>query len=316
MASTLLNNLTDAEIVVSGNTVTGNEIDPSSAITLTIDDVVGSAQSVDGKKEVDMAARKKTGKAGVIALTQETLYIRKLDNDPFSKEYQSELNLVKIVAQNARLRSITPENYEEEFRNPARSFYVLEDEKGVPVSIMSVIERTKKNGNRYNYSQFKTGTELTLGDAIATEAGYAYQTRRSYRILKTALVYAMTQPGLANALGLPVLSKKQELLSAVTGKKKPTHSLKDETECTVRDGTEHILKVDTELEMTTKGYSANHGGYIHVTNIEKLNKLFGKNTPVVTAEGNRLKLNVLVDADNKIIAYAVPKYAGKKAHAA
>ncbi|MBI2136874.1 hypothetical protein HYU06_07420 [Candidatus Woesearchaeota archaeon] len=291
-------------------TITGNEQNTSAAFTLTIDDVVNSAEGVqpEAKKEKEMAARKKTG---VAELTQEALYIRKLVNDLSAPEYQSELNLVKIVAQNANLRSITLENYEAEFRNPARSFYVLEDEQGVPISIMSVIERTKKNGNQYKYSQFKTGIELTLGDAIATEAGYAYQTRRSYRILKTALVYAMTQPELANALGLPVLTKNKKLLSVVTGKKNPTDPLKDETECNVRDGTEHILAVDKELEMITIGYSANHGGYIHITDSGKLNELFGRNTPAIAAEGNRLELNVLVNAGNKIVGYAAPKYAAK-----
>ena len=315
MTNDLLNNLTDLAIAGSGNTVTGNEPGTAGTFRFTLENLVDAdSLSVKDKKEEDMAAGKKTGKTGVTALTQETLYIRKLDNDPSAPNYQSELNLVKIVAQNARLKSITPENYEAEFRNPARSFYVLEDEQGVPISIMSVIERTKKNGNRYKYSQFKTGNELTLGDAIATEAGYAYQTRRSYRILKTALVYAMTQPEFAGALGLPVLSNNQKLLSVVSGDIKPTGPLKDETECNVRDGTEHILKVDQELEMITIGYSATHGGYIHITDLRKLNGLFARNPPTVSAERDRLKLSVLANAENKIVGYAAPKYASAKAN--
>src|SRR3989338_6042014 len=311
MTNDILNNLTDLAIAESGNTVTGNESGTAGTFTVTLDSLVGAdSLPVKDKKEVDMSAKKQTGVTG---LTQETLYIRKLANDPSAPNYQSELNLVKIVAQNAKLRSITPANYEAEFRNPARSFYVLEDGQCTPISIMSVIERNKKDGNQYSYAQFKTGNELTIGDAIATEAGYAYRTRRSYWVLKTSLVYAMTQPELAALLELPVLTKSQKLLSVVSGDIKPVKPLNDETECNVRDGTEHILKVDQKLEMITVGYSPNHGGYIHITDLGRLNELFARSPPNVSADGNRLKLSIMVNAENKIVGYAAHKYSSAKA---
>ncbi|HIH42843.1 TPA: hypothetical protein HA246_04315 [Candidatus Woesearchaeota archaeon] len=232
---------------------------------------------------------------------KELVFVRKLVTDPSHPDYKTDLNLVKILAEQAKLISINPHNYLQEYHNPQRGFYLMEDSQGVPISVISVVTKDT------HFASFKTGTIVPIKDAVVTEAGFAYQRKRSYRILKTIIVYAMTQPELAATLGLPELKPEQHLVTKVTGLGKPYAPYSGESGCTVRPDSMHIYDVDNELGYVTIGYSETQGGPVHMTDLLRLRHLFarkGKAPGLKAAEGGKLAAVVLLDSEGKMSGYA------------
>lgn len=226
----------------------------------------------------------------------QTLTVRKIDPNS-----QTDRNLVKIVAESGKFKSINPQNYEDELNDPIRAFYLMEDGQEAPAAIISVVVKDS------DYASFTTGRILPIRNAIVTEAGYAFQHgKRYYQVLKQVILYALINSEIGNVLGLPLVTKDQYMVTKVTGPKKANESGEHYVKGSVRPESKSIVDVDKKLGFATVGYSPDHYGPIHVATYKMLREAFSKkaNIPPLEIAGNSLVIQVTLDAEGKFNGYA------------
>lgn len=226
----------------------------------------------------------------------QTIIVRKIDASS-----QTDKNLVKIVAESGKFKSINPQNYEDELANPLRAFYLLEDEQGAPAAVISVVAKDS------DYASFTTDKIMPIRNAIVTEAGYAFQHgKRYYQALKQIILYAIINQEYGAVLGLPALQKDQYLVTKVTGPKKSDEPGEDYAKGSVRSESKSIVDVDKKLGFATAGYSPDHYGPIHVATYKTLKDAFSRqaNIPPLEIAGNALLTQIILDAEGKVDGFA------------